>query len=63
VLKGIWWENLRKRDHLENPRVDGKTVLKWSSRSGMGGMDYIDLAQNRKSWRALANAVMNFQVP
>jgi len=54
---------LRKRCHLEDPRVDGKIVLKWSSKSGMGCMDWTDLAQNRNRWWDLANAVMNFHVP
>ena len=26
----------------------------------MGGMDWIDVVQNRGRWRALVNAVMNF---
>jgi hypothetical protein len=26
----FWWENLRKRDHLENTGVDGKIILKWT---------------------------------
>jgi hypothetical protein len=30
---------------------------------GLGGVDWIGLAQNRYRWRALANAVMNFRVP
>ena len=28
----------------------------------MGGMDWIDLAQDRERWQALAHAVMNFLV-
>jgi hypothetical protein len=30
---------------------------------GWRGMDRIDMAQDRNRWRALANAVMNFQFP
>jgi hypothetical protein len=30
---------------------------------GWGGMDWIDLAQDRDQWRALLNTVIRLQVP
>jgi hypothetical protein len=30
---------------------------------GWGGMDWIDLAQDREKWRALVNTVLNLWVP
>jgi hypothetical protein len=30
---------------------------------GCGGMDWIELAQDKDRWRALVKAIMNLQVP
>jgi len=32
VQKGFWWENLRERDHLEDPSIDGRILLRWICR-------------------------------
>jgi hypothetical protein len=60
---GFWWRNLRERDQLKDPGVDGRIILRWIFRKWDGDMDSIDLAQDRDRWRALVNAVMNLQVP
>ena len=61
---GFWWGNLRERGHMGDPGVDGRIILRWIFRKyDGGGMDWIELAQDRDSWRALVNAVMNLWVP
>ena len=57
------WGNLRERDYLVDQGVDGRKILNGSSRSGMGGVDWIDLTQNRDRRRDLVNMVMNICVP
>jgi len=26
---GFWWGNLRERDHVEDPGIDGRIILRW----------------------------------
>jgi len=62
VHTGFWWGNLRERDHVEDPAVDGRIILRWIFRKMDGGMNWIDLAQDRDRWRAPVNAAMNLRV-
>jgi hypothetical protein len=48
---------------LGDPDVDGKIILRWIFRKWSGGIDRIDLAQDRDRWRAVVNGIMNVQVP
>jgi hypothetical protein len=48
----FWWGNLRERDRVKDPGIDGRIILRTIFRKfGVGGMDWIDLAQNRDRWR------------
>ena len=41
MYTGFWWGNLRERDHLENPGVDRRIILKriFSKWDGEHGLD------------------------
>jgi hypothetical protein len=55
---------------LEGKRPLGRPRRRWEDNIrmdireiGWGGMDWIDLAQDRDQWRALVNMIMSLQVP
>ena len=29
MYTGFWWGNLRERDHLQDPGIDGRMILRW----------------------------------
>jgi hypothetical protein len=54
----------------EGKRPLGRTWRRWEDNIKMdlqevdvGGMDWLELAQNRDRWRAIVNSVMNLRVP
>jgi hypothetical protein len=48
---------------LKDAGVDGRIILKWIFERLGGGIDWIDVAQNKDKWRAVVYTVMNLWVP
>jgi hypothetical protein len=59
-----WSGHVAGKKLLGRPRcrwVDN--IMKDLREIGWGGMDWIDLAQDRDKWRAVVNTTMNLRVP
>jgi hypothetical protein len=57
------WE-LQKERPLVRPRRRWEDNIRMDLKEiGCGGMDWIDLAQDRDQWMALENTVINLRVP
>ena len=63
-------KSLRSPRGPEGKRLLGKPRRRWDENFkmdlqevGCGGVDWIDLAQDRDRWRARMSAVMNFRLP
>jgi hypothetical protein len=48
---------------LGDPGVDERIIVKSIFKKCDGGLDWIELAQYRDSWRAVVNAAMNLRLP
>jgi len=61
---GIWWGNLKETSRLGRPMRRWEDNIKMDLQEvGCGGVDWIELAQDKDRWREFVNAVMNLRVP
>jgi len=60
VHTGLGRGDLSERNQIEEP---GRQIKMDLQEVGCGGVDWIELAQDRDRCRALVNAVMNLRVP
>jgi hypothetical protein len=61
---GYCRDSQKERKPLGKPRRKWVDNIKTDLREiGWGGMDRIDLAQDRDQWRTLVNTIMNLRVP
>jgi hypothetical protein len=48
--KKIWWEIPKERDHSEDEGVEGRMGSEWILGRLVGGVNWIQLAQDRDRW-------------
>ena len=64
MYTGFWWGKPEGKRPLRTPMRRWEDNIRMDLQDlGCGGMDWINLAQDRDRWMALVNAVMNLRVP
>ena len=48
---------------MEDAVIEGRIILNWIFNKWDGGMDWIDLTQDRDGWWAFENGTMNLWFP
>ena len=72
-MQHVWGEDRRIQGfggEPEGKRPLGRSRRRWEDNIkmdlqefGCGGVDWVELTQNRDRWREIVNVVMNLQVP
>jgi hypothetical protein len=63
VPKGLRWGDLGSENIWKRPRRSWENDIKMGLQEvGWGGMDWIDLAQDKDRWRVLVNAGLDLRV-
>ena len=63
-LYGVLVGKSKGKNHLEDPGVDGKIILRWIFRMwGVWIWNGWSWLKDRERWRTLVNVVMNLRVP
>jgi hypothetical protein len=62
VVHRVLVGNLRERDHWGYPDILENNIKMELQEVGGSCRDWMELAQDRETWRALVSTVMNFRV-
>jgi hypothetical protein len=53
----------RRKESTWETQLDGRIILRWIfKKCDMGGKEWIELAQDKDSWRELVNAVIKLRI-
>jgi hypothetical protein len=63
VYTGIWWRIVKKRQFGRPTRRCEDNINMGLQEVGCGGVDWIELSQDREGWWEIVNVVMNLRVP